>query len=135
MAETDLSVLLASLNVSRHEGVWRFETIAPEASSWVDLVNLRDVREIAMLFQESEGLTVITRAQDGTPLNERWVWLELSVLSDLHAVGFLAQVATALAEAGIPCNAVAAYHHDHIFVPEGRADDAIQAIEALRVRS
>ena len=85
-----------------------------------------------MLFQEREGLSVITSAEALTPENNRWVWLELSVYSDLQAVGFLAQVAAALTEADVPCNAIAAYHHDHIFVPEGKADAAIRAIEALR---
>ena len=132
MAETDLSKLLGTLSVIRRDGVWRFETIDKDEASWAELVSLRDVRNIAMLFQESEGLTVITSAADGTPADNRWGWLELSVYSDLQAVGFLARVAAALSEAGVPCNAVAAYHHDHIFVPEGKADAAISAIEALR---
>ncbi len=85
-----------------------------------------------MLFQEAEGLTVIAAANDQTPDDNRWIWLELSVFSDLQAVGFLAKVAAALTEANVPCNAVAAYHHDHIFVPEAKADAAIDAIEALR---
>lgn len=132
MAETDLTRLLSTLTVKRHEGIWRFETIPAEQSSWVELVNLRDSRRIAMLFQEEEGLSVITQANDDTPAENRWAWLELSVYSDLQAVGFLARVAAALTEAGVPCNAIAAYHHDHLFVPEPRAADAIAAIEALR---
>ena len=135
MAESDLSRLLETLSVIRRDGVWRFETIDKDSASWAELVTLRDVRNIAMLFQESEGLTVITSAEAATPQNNRWVWLELSVYSDLQAVGFLAKVANALAEANVPCNAVAAYHHDHIFVPEGKADAAIRAIEALRAQA
>ena len=134
MAERDLSKLLSSLLVKQREGLWRFETIDKEAASWAELVNLRAVREIAMLFQEEEGLTVITTATDETPPANRWIWLELSVYSDLNAVGFLAKVSAALSESGIPCNAVAAYHHDHIFVPEEQSDAAISAIEALRVQ-
>lgn len=135
MAEKDLSKLLSSLSVKRQDGVWRFETIAADAASWAELVNLREVRGIAMLFQEQEGLTVVTKASADTPPDNRWAWLELSVFSDLQAVGFLARVAAALTDADVPCNAVAAYHHDHIFVPEARADDAIAAIEALRTAS
>ena len=135
MAESDLSTLLSTLKVIRRDGVWRFETIDKDAASWADLVNLRRVRDIAMLFQESEGLTVITSADDETPQDNRWAWLELSVYSDLQAVGFLAKVAAALSEAGVPCNAVAAYHHDHIFVPEAKAEIAIAAIEALRAQA
>lgn len=132
MAERDLSKLLTSLTVKIRDGVWRFETIPSDQSSWSDLVNLHEIRDIAMLFQEAEGLTVITSAADETPRDNQWAWLELSVYSDLQAVGFLAKVAEALADADIPCNAVAAYHHDHIFVPIDRASDAKTAIEALR---
>lgn len=132
MAEKDLSALLASLRVNVRDGAWRFETIPSDQTSWAELVNLRAVRDIAMLFRETEGLTVITSADGDTPESNQWAWLELSVYSDLQAVGFLAVVAEALSRAGIPCNAVAAYHHDHIFVPFARAEDAKAAIEALR---
>jgi hypothetical protein len=132
VAERDLSTLLSTLQVEQHDGVWRFETIPADQASWVELVNLKDTRGIAMLFQEREGLTVVTQATDETPEANRWAWLELTVYSDLQAVGFLARVAAALSEAGIPCNAVAAFHHDHIFVPEARAKDASEAILALR---
>jgi len=135
VAERDLSELLATLRVKTHDGVWRFETIDKDAASWAELVNLRDVRQIAMLFQEEEGLTVITAATGETPAENRWVWLELSVYSDLNAVGFLAKVAAALTQAGVPCNAVAAFHHDHIFVPEAKASAAVAALEALRTQA
>ena len=131
MAERDVSKLLQTLTVKRHDGVWRYETIPADQASWAELVNLRDVRKIAMLFQETEGLTVITAANEVTDADNRWVWLELSVYSDLQAVGFLAKVAEALSAAGVPCNAIAAFHHDHIFVPEALADAAIAALTAL----
>ena len=132
MVEADLSKLLSSLSVTRRDGLWRFETIQPEQASWADLVTLRGVRDIAMMFQETEGLTLITSALNETPQDCRWVWLELSVFSDLQAVGFLARVAGALSAADVPCNAVAAFHHDHIFVPEAKAEAAINALEELR---
>ena len=131
MAERDVSKLLQTLTVKRHDGVWRYETIPADQASWADLVNLRNARKIAMLFQETEGLTVITAADAATDADNRWVWLELSVYSDLQAVGFLAKVAEALSAAGVPCNAIAAFHHDHIFVPEALADAAIAALTAL----
>ena len=42
-----------------------------------------------------------------------------------------AVMADALAGAAIPCNVVAAYHHDHVFVPEDRTDDAMACLTAL----
>lgn len=88
-----------------------------------------------MIFMEDEGPTVVLRADTETPQDNRWVWLELSVFSDLQAVGFLAKVAQALSNADVPCNAIAAFHHDHIFVPETKADAAITAINKLAQES
>lgn len=135
MAERDLSTLLRTLKVKRHEGVWRFETIERQTSSWADLVSIRSANDIAMIFMEDEGPTVVLRADTETPQDNRWVWLELSVFSDLQAVGFLAKVAQALSNADVPCNAIAAFHHDHIFVPETKADAAITAINKLAQES
>lgn len=96
---------------------------------------MRSARDIAMLFMEQEGPTVILRAEDDTPADNRWVWLELSVYSDLQAVGFLAKIAEALAAANVPCNAVAAFYHDHIFVPLEKADTALLALGKLTSES
>ena len=51
--------------------------------------------------------------------------------SSLQAVGLTAAVADALADAGIACNAVAAYYHDHLFVPLDRADEASDILRRL----
>ena len=52
----------------------------------------------------------------------------LTVHSDLAGVGLTAAVAAALADANIPCNIVAAFHHDHVFVPAGQAQQALAAL-------
>ena len=43
----------------------------------------------------------------------------------------MAAVATALAAKDIPVNPVAGYYHDHLFVPEARADEAMQILKSL----
>ena len=51
--------------------------------------------------------------------------------SALEAVGLTAEVARVLTDAGIPCNIVAALHHDHLFVPADRAAAALRALRDL----
>ena len=51
--------------------------------------------------------------------------------SSLEAVGLTAAVAAALAEAGISANVVAAFHHDHVFVPAERAEEALDCLRRL----
>jgi hypothetical protein len=53
------------------------------------------------------------------------------VRSDLHAVGITAEVAAALAKAGISCNVVAGVGHDHIFVPIAQAAAAMGVLASL----
>jgi hypothetical protein len=53
----------------------------------------------------------------------------------LSAVGLTAAVSAALTAEGISCNVVAAYGHDHLFVPADRAADALRALERLQDRS
>ncbi len=123
MAERDLARLLEDLDVYRHDGVWAYG----EGTGGPDAV---------FRFTEREGTCHIAPARPVSAAADapgnRWAWLELTVCSDLDAVGFLAAIAAALARAGIPCNAIAARHHDHLFVPEPLADRAIEAILALR---
>jgi hypothetical protein len=87
------------------------------------------------LVREREGVTLIlpegvARAR-GLAYERTWARIELTVHSDLEAVGMLAAVATALAAEGIPCNPLAGYHHDHVFVPWSRGEVAIRALERL----
>lgn len=80
-------------------------------------------------FREEEGLSVIVPAGEGEALVMRMITLD--VHSALDGFGLTAAVAGALAVREIPCNVVAAHHHDHLFVPEERADEALVVLEAL----
>nr|WP_281404536.1 ACT domain-containing protein [Pyxidicoccus fallax] len=55
----------------------------------------------------------------------------MSVHSSLEAVGFIAAVSTRLAAHGIGVNPVAAYFHDHLFVPSARATEALALLESF----
>jgi hypothetical protein len=56
----------------------------------------------------------------------------LGVHSSLEGVGLTAAVAGRLAEQGIACNVVAAFHHDHLFVPADRAEEALSLLQGLQ---
>ncbi|MEZ5376528.1 MAG: ACT domain-containing protein [Acidimicrobiales bacterium] len=133
--ETDLDSMLATLSVSR-----RAETYAV-----VHVDGVPDQSEapvvgdgIEALVVESEGLTVVCTL--GVALDRGWrvdfeaAWLTLDVHSALEAVGLTAAFSTALGSAGIPCNVLAGFFHDHLLVPVDRADDAIACLEGLRER-
>ena len=49
--------------------------------------------------------------------------------------GRTAAVATALAEEDIPCNVIAAFHHDHIFVPGNQAEKALSVLQDVQERA
>lgn len=91
------------------------------------------------LFREEEGLSLIlTReraAAAGFPTEAAMRCIRLNVYSALDGVGLTAAVAGALAGAGIACNMVAAFHHDHAFVPDHRAEAAMAVLIALQAGS
>jgi hypothetical protein len=86
-------------------------------------------------FHESEGLTAIVGKSQaeaaGVPYTFPCRLITLAVHSSLDAVGFLACITDRLAQAGIACNAVAAFHHDHLFVPEARAAETLELLHGL----
>jgi hypothetical protein len=86
-------------------------------------------------FRESEGLTAIVGKSQAEAADVPYTFpcrlITLAVHSSLDAVGFLACITDRLARAGIACNAVAAFHHDHLFVPETRAAETLEVLHSL----
>src|SRR5699024_6244795 len=85
--------------------------------------------------QEEEGTTlVLPRSEaDAAELPYDYVAarITLRVHSTLDAVGLSAAVSTALAEAGLSCNIMAGYYHDHLFVPAEHAQRAMGVLHEL----
>ena len=85
-------------------------------------------------FRETEGITAIVEKQRAVRAGVSGLFesrlITLTVHSALDAVGFIACLTTTLADANIACNAVAGYHHDHLFVPIHRVDEAMQLLSA-----
>ena len=61
--------------------------------------------------------------------------ITLDIHSSLEAVGFLAAILPRLAAAGIGVNPVSAFHHDHLFVPSDRAEDALAILSGIAVEA
>jgi len=94
-----------------------------------------DPSQIIGSFREKEGLTIILDKNIADSLNLRYTyiasWITLTVHSSVEAVGLTAAFSNALARAGISCNVVAAYYHDHIFVAKKDAELAIKVLGQL----
>jgi hypothetical protein len=85
-------------------------------------------------FREAEGLSLVLPLEEAARLGfdtgQPMALITLTVHSALDGVGLTAAVAGALAAAGIPCNMIAAFHHDHVFVPEAMAARALSVLQA-----
>ena len=114
--ERDLGRLLQSLNPRLYPERYAFtETAQP---------TLRDSQ--FALIREDEGLTAIAPDPNGG-----WARISLEVHSSLEAVGLTAEISSRLTEKGISANIVAALHHDHLFVPWNRREEALAILHGL----
>src|SRR5262249_32356095 len=93
--------------------------------------------DAAATIREAEGTTYILERVEaerrGLPWTFAAAWLTVEAQTALDGLGVTATIATALATAGISCNVVAGFHHDHLLVPIDRAADALAVLESLRV--
>lgn len=132
-AVTHLPTLLATMQPLL--GADRFVFCALPDGDWAKVAAFDPVAVV----REVEALTVVvslaTAQAHGLATEPVMRRITLGVHSDLEAVGLTAAVATALAEAGISANVVAGYYHDHIFVPDRQAQEAMSALEALQARA
>ncbi|MCX5291547.1 ACT domain-containing protein [Streptomyces sp. NBC_00183] len=128
--ETDLSKLLSGMRPELNPGRYVFTTVEGDIPAGVAPV---------VTVAEPEGLTLVVRQEeaDAAGLAYDYVagWITLRVVYALEAVGLTAAFARELAEAGLSCNVVAGYHHDHIFVPHEQAEQAVAALNDLAHRS
>ncbi|MFA3915386.1 ACT domain-containing protein [Ruegeria hyattellae] len=81
---------------------------------------------------EPEGLSLIVPMAAAPAQVVPMRCITLQVNSSLEGVGLTAAVSTALAHANIPANVVAAYHHDHVYVPADMADRALTILTDLQ---
>ncbi|MBB6482941.1 ACT domain-containing protein [Rhizobium lusitanum] len=126
---TDLKQLLSGMRPSLVEGEFVYCTVPTSALS--DHMHLEPVG----FFREREGVTLIlplaAAREAGLATAPAMRMITLEIHSSLEAVGLTAAFATALGNEGISANVVAAYYHDHIFVPASDAERAVTALRAL----
>src|SRR3982751_3240461 len=124
-AESRLDALLANLAPVRRPGSFVF----------VSVPVLPPAIPAVVVIMEDKGVTLVVErhiaATAGYTFDSSWAMVTLTVASALDAVGLTAAVAGTLAAAGISCNICAGYHHDHLFVPEERADEAVALLADL----
>ena len=129
IAETDLSVLLKNLNPVASSENYVFTTLP------ADKLSSTLVSVAKGMFQEREGTTLILPVTAAKQANLQFEGyyrcITCEVHSSLDAVGMTAAMSTALSKAGISANVVAAYYHDHIFVPAEKVDVALDVLTSL----
>jgi hypothetical protein len=127
--EKNLARLLAGMAPQLLSGEYVFCTLP--GSRYGDAAHLEPIAAVT----ETEGLTLVVprerAAQAGYACEQVMRCISLTIHSDLEAVGLTAAVSTALAQQGISANVIAAYHHDHVFVPVSSAEQALEVLQAL----
>ncbi|EPP25095.1 ACT domain-containing protein [Vibrio fluvialis] len=125
---TELQVLLQSMQPELNDEEVVFCSVNGDLQDYLEL------KPLAM-FHEREGLTLVlskvTAQTHGLAFDGSFQQITLNVYSSLEAVGLTAAVSAALTQQEISANVIAAYYHDHIFVPTQRANDALNALKAL----
>ncbi|GIG54358.1 ACT domain-containing protein [Demequina activiva] len=126
--ETDLDTLLTSMRpeLDPVTYVWASVDGLASAAALIDAV---------ATVREAEGLTLVlpidAAGRHGLEFEFPSARISLTVHSSLEAVGLTAAFARALADVGISANVVAGFHHDHLFVPQDRAAEAMTALRRL----
>ncbi|KAE8373535.1 ACT domain-containing protein [Aspergillus bertholletiae] len=131
LGETNIPTLLSTMDPILDPKTYVFLTTAAPLNS-LPLQTLHP----EMIFQESEGLTLITTKAIAEAHNyDDYTFpcrkISLKVHSSLEAVGLIATISTKLAAHGISTNVVSGFFHDHIFVPEGREADAMGVLVGM----
>ena len=125
--ETDLTVLLKNMKPVLHEGEFVFCSVTN--------INEIDFNRVIGTFAEKEGTTIVLSRANADKLHLTYSfvcsWITLTVNSSLEAIGLTAAFSTALSKAGISCNVIAGYYHDHIFVHRRDAGIAMKVLKSL----
>ncbi|WAC00544.1 ACT domain-containing protein [Pseudomonas putida] len=125
--EKSIAALLRGMSPILNEGEYVFCTVPDFAGLSPD--------DVVGSFKEKEGLTLIIERSRAEALGLKFdfvaAWITLTIHSALDAIGLTAAFSTALGQAGISCNVIAAYFHDHVFVGKDDAQKAMKVLNTL----
>jgi len=126
--ERDFGALLKYMRPDLRPGIFVFCTIPANEG-------IPSALNPLLTFREQEGTTLVILREEAEAAGQGYAFpsrlITLMVHSALDAVGFLAAITARLAEAGISVNAVSAFHHDHLFVPVDRAEEAMAVLQEV----
>jgi hypothetical protein len=125
--EKKLQKLLRTLAPGLHDDLYVFCRV--EGAHYGDYATAEPIAT----FMETEGMTLVLKKNTADRLNLPYSsvfrYISLDVHSSLEAVGLTAAVSAKLAEHGISANIIAAYTHDHLFVPANRGEEALHLLQ------
>lgn len=131
-SKSNLGSLLQNMKPEIQSGVFVFCSL-PNGQAIPAEVNPVQV------FSEKEGITLITLREEAEKAGLCYQFssrqITLTVHSSLNAVGFIAAITARLAQEEISVNPVSAFYHDHLFVPDERADDAMRILLAITTQA
>ena len=116
--------MLAGMEPVLADERYRFVSHGPD-NDFIDLLGT-----MFAMVREAEGATLVIRARESDPA-PHFARITLQVHSALEGVGLTAAVSTALAKAGIACNVIAGFHHDHLFVTWERREEALAILKSV----
>ncbi len=126
--EHDLEALLQGMKPELQDGIFVFCAVPDDQ-------HIPSAIRPVLIFREREGTTLVMRRVEAEALELSYQFasrlITLTVHSSLDAVGFLAAITARLAASGISANAVSAFYHDHLFVPEDRAEESLRLLQGM----
>ena len=94
--------------------------------------NLFSEDEILFSFKEKEGNTFLVleaiAKNYNVSYNQLWALISVENITSLSATGITAHISGVLSQENIPCNMIAAFHHDYLLVPLESAEKAMSVL-------
>lgn len=125
---SDAGEMVATMEPELHSEPYRFVV-----QNRADGVIARFEKTFAVI-REAEGTTFVVKSSETEETGHEgpdFARITLNVHSALEGVGLTAAVSASLAEAGIACNVIAGFHHDHLFVPWEKRDEALEILKGV----